>query len=174
VHSKIVDISDQLKPDSLPIDFLSAFPPASLDPNTDDRLFVQQLRAIAINEKRIEKAMLDYYRAFEQRGRWVREDLLIDDDLIEYEKKLVDEWERRALAIMDEISRENTTEEEQRLVGLRVYSWVDQEADIRIRPNVTEEYVLRGSYHLLADENPPRVWWHPKFLERLEQLLSNI
>jgi len=174
VHSKIVDISDQFKPDALPIDFLSAFPPMPLDPTTDDRLFVQQLRTIVVNEKRIEKAMLDYYRAFEQRARWVREDLLIDDDVIEYEKKLVDEWERRALAIKDEISIEDATDEEQRIIGRRVYSWIDQEADIRIRPNVTEEYVLRGSYHLLANENPPRVWWHPKFLERLEQILPKI
>ncbi len=174
VHSKIIDISEQFKPDALPIDFLSTFPPTPLDPKTDDRLFVQQLRAIAINEKRIEKAMLDYYRAFEQRGRWVREELLIDDDLIEYEKKLIDEWERRFLAITDEISTDNATEEELRQLGLKVYKWVDQEADIRIRPNVTEEYVIRGSYHLLADENSPRVWWHPQFIKRLEQILGNI
>ena len=117
---------------------------------------------------------MDYYRAFEQRGRWVREELLIDDDLIEYEKKLIDEWERRFLAITDEISTDNATEEELRQLGLKVYKWVDQEADIRIRPNVTEEYVIRGSYHLLADENSPRVWWHPQFIKRLEQILGNI
>ena len=49
---------------------------------------------------------------------------------------------------------------------------MEQEADFRVRPNVTEPYVMRGSYHMLADKNPPRVWWYPKFLERLEQILA--
>ena len=47
--------------------------------------------------------------------------------------------------------------------------------DVRIRGTahqVTEKYVMRGSYHILADQDPSRVWWHPKFIGRLETLLT--
>jgi hypothetical protein len=31
---------------------------------------------------------------------------------------------------------------------------------------------MRGSFHMLADQDPPRVWWHPRFVERLRTLLQ--
>lgn len=172
VHTKIRDIADQFRPDALPIDFFDAVPPTPPDPEGDNRLFVMQLRAVALKNQRIEKAILDYYRAFEQRSRWVREELLIGDELEKYEKKLVDEWERQFLAVENEFLDDEIEEQELQQVGRRVYNWMELKADIRIRPQVTEEYVMRGSYHMLTDQDPPRVWWHPKFIERLEELLA--
>jgi hypothetical protein len=168
VHSMINDISDQLKPDALPIDFLDYVPP---DLEAKDKQFVYQLREIAANNMRIQKAILDYYRAFEQRSRWVREDLIVSDELEKYESKLIDEWQRYALSLEDADPVDEKDDDALRRRGLQIFTWMDQEADVRIRPAVTEEYVLRGSYHMLADEPNPRVWWHPKFIERLEQLL---
>jgi hypothetical protein len=118
------------------------------------------------------KAILDYYRAFEQRSRWAREELLIGDELEKYEKKLVDEWERHFLAIGNESSDDEASEQELQQLGQKLYNWMEMEAVIRIRPEVTEEYVMRGSYHILADQDPPHVWWHPKFVERLGELLA--
>lgn len=174
VVDKIHEISEQFGPEVLPIDYLEAEPPTPPDPDTDNRQFVMQLKAIAVNNRRIEKAILDYYRAFEQRSRWAREELLIGDELEQYEKKLVDEWERHFLAFQDDTTIDEATISEQdwQQFGRKIYNWVDLEANIRIRPQVTEEYVMRGSYHILADRKSPGVWWHPKFLERLEQLLT--
>ena len=45
-------------------------------------------------------------------------------------------------------------------------------ANFPIRKQVTEDYIVRGSYHILADQEPPKVWWHPKFVEELEKLLE--
>lgn len=172
VYDKIVEITEQFHPDALPIDFLDAEPPTSLDSEGDNRRFVHQLSIIMVKNRRIEKAIMDYYRAFEQRSRWVREDLLIGDELEKYEKKLVDEWDRHFLALEDEFSIDGAREEELQKFGRQIYKWADVEADIRIRHQVTEKYVMRGSYHILADQDPPRVWWHPKFIERLETLLT--
>jgi hypothetical protein len=119
----------------------------------------------------VENAVLDYYRAFEQRSRWVREELLIDEELEGYERRLVDEWERIRLALQDEVDIPNLTEYELRHLGRKLLNWVEQVADIRIRKEVTVPYVMRGSYHILADGEPPQIWWHPQFLERLEGLL---
>jgi len=170
VIDRIRSIAEQFLPNALPIDYLEA-KPEIIDPTTDSRLFVRQLKMIAVQNPRIEKAIIDYYRAFEQRSRWVREDLLIGDELEKYENKLVDEWERFKLAITDDYSDKELPEPELRRIGIDIYNWMEQTADYKIRQNVTEPYVMRGSYHILADNNLPRVWWHPKFIERLTQLL---
>ena len=61
--------------------------------------------------------------------------------------------------------------------GRELYTWADQQSgnydSLRIRTRVTEPYVTRGSFHILADAAPePRVYWHPRFLNRLGQLLG--
>jgi hypothetical protein len=174
VFDKIREIAEQFGPEVLPIDYLESEPPTPPDPETDARRFVRQLKAIAVNNRRIEKAILDYYRAFEQRSRWAREELLIGDELEKYEKKLIDEWERYFLALQDETELDEITATEQdwQKLGLKIYNWIELEADFLIRPRVNEEYVMPRRSHNLADRNPPGVWWHPKFIERLEQLLT--
>jgi hypothetical protein len=69
------------------------------------------------------------------------------------------------------MSDSDDNELEYQKIGRKVFKWMEQETDIRIRDKVTEPYVMRGSYHMLADQKRPRVHWHPKFLERLTQLL---
>ncbi|ARV59809.1 hypothetical protein BZZ01_15285 [Nostocales cyanobacterium HT-58-2] len=172
VRDKICEINDQFKPDALPIDFFDLEIPEQPEISQDNRRFVAQLKEIAVQNKRIEKAILDYYRAFEQRSRWAREELLFGGEIEQYEKRLIDEWERYMLALQDEMSDSDESEVELKKLGRKVFNWMEQEADIRIRSQVTEPYVMRGSYHMLADQNLPRVHWHPKFVERLSQLLA--
>ncbi|MUH00997.1 hypothetical protein F7734_55545 [Scytonema sp. UIC 10036] len=172
VRDKICEINDQFKPDALPIDFFDLEIPEQFTMSQDKRRFVAQLKEIAVNNKRIEKAILDYYKAFEQRSRWAREELLFGGEIEKYEKRLIDEWERYMLALQDEMPDSSENELEHQKFGREVFKWMEQKADIRIRSQVTEPYVMRGSYHILADQNPPRVHWHPKFLERLTQLLA--
>ena len=86
LQSKIRDIAEQFEEDALPIDFLDAEPLEAPDAANDERLFVLQLRIIALNNKLIEKAIRDYYKAFEQRSRWTRENLIIDEELEEYKR----------------------------------------------------------------------------------------
>ncbi|BAZ25527.1 hypothetical protein NIES4073_64320 [Kalymmatonema gypsitolerans NIES-4073] len=172
VRDKICEINDQFKPDALPIDFFDLEIPEQPDISEDNRRFVAQLKEIAVHNKRIEKAILDYYKAFEQRSRWAREELLFGGEIEQYEKKLIDEWERYMLALQDEMSNSDDNELEYKKIGRKLFNWMEQEADIRIRSQVTEPYVMRGSYHILADQKLPRVHWHPKFLERLTQLLA--
>ena len=50
-------------------------------------------------------------------------------------------------------------------------AWAERAA-IGIRPGVTEPFVVRGSFHMLADEAPPRVGWHPEFHDRLAKILN--
>ena len=154
VYDKVHYLAEQFRPDALPIDFLDA-EPDSVNVATDDRLFVQQLRAIKVSHVRIEKAILDYYRAFEQRSRWAREDLLVGGEVESYEKRLVDEWQRFSAAVTEDLSS-SATDDVLEKAGREVFNWMEQHADFRIRPNVSEPYVMRGSYHDLANEDVPK------------------
>ncbi|HEY2169057.1 MAG TPA: ABC-three component system protein, partial [Candidatus Angelobacter sp.] len=171
IADKVRSIADQFGPNALPIDFLHA-QPDSVDARADDRTFVKQLREIDVGGTRIEKAILDYYRAYEQRSRWARDELLVSGEIDDYEAVLIDEWERYAAAVGENLD-ENTTEEVLRQTGKAIFNWMEQNADFRIRADVSAPYVMRGSYHILANACPnPRVWWHPKFLERLSAVLA--
>ena len=63
----LAHFSEQFREDNLPIDFHDA-EPGNVSPDTDKRLFVKQLREIGLKSERIRRAILDYYRAFEQRA----------------------------------------------------------------------------------------------------------
>ena len=78
-------LREQFKQDNLPIDddILSETVDAS---GYQDRKFVQQLRLIEVGNKRIFYAIQNYFRAFMQRSRWVREDLLLVGELDRYER----------------------------------------------------------------------------------------
>ncbi len=170
VYDKLRTIAEQFGPNALPIDYLDARPD-SVDPHTDNRMFVRQLRAIDVGITRIEKAILDYYRAYEQRSRWAREELLVGDEAESYERRLIDEWERFAAAMIEEQDGA-VSEIELKRAGRQIFNWMEQTADLRIRPNVSELYVMRGSFHMLANKPTPSVWWHPRFFERLSNILA--
>jgi len=169
IHLKLASIAEQFHADALPIDFASSIPDA-IDAAGDKRIFVSQLREVTPNKLRIERCIIDYYRAYEQRSRWLREELLLATDLTDYENRLVDEWERYRLALEDEAAPDESDSAACLVFGRKLLGWMETEAEIPIRERVTEGYVMRGSFHMLADQARPRIWWHPFFLERLEKL----
>ena len=171
VQDKINDFSDQLSPDSLPIDYYDENPQSLVDVMINDSLlFVEQLRLLNLDNKTIEFAIRDYYRAFIQRSRWAKDELLFVSELQKYEIKLLDEWDRQFTRInrsIHKISDELVLVEK----GLEIYDWMS-DSQIYIRKNCTEPYVMRGSYHMLADKPNLCLGWHPKFKERLTKLLE--
>lgn len=170
IEAQMSGLRDQFKQDSLPIDLdLLNY---ALDDTTNtahkDYPFVQQLELIAVGKKRVAAAVRDYYRAFEQRSRWLRDDLLLIGDLTLYEKRLSEEWELVFEAMKDNLG-ENVAEAEMQKAARDVLEWAEQ-VSIPIRPRVTEPFVTRGSLHMLADEI--RIGWHRDFRERLASLIG--
>jgi hypothetical protein len=167
LNVRIGDLREQYHRDSLPIDFILA-EPDDVDAANDTRVFVSQLRLIAINNSRIESAIRDYYRAFEQRSKWIREDLLHIGELDAYERRLIEEWKRYRDVLEDELGRVSDNEKIE--FGRRFYRWMELEAKFPIRPRCEERYVMCGSFQILADQQ--RVGWHPEFIERLKHLMA--
>ncbi|AWN49106.1 hypothetical protein DK419_24390 [Methylobacterium terrae] len=172
VSDKLSAINDAYKSDNLPIDFRGK-KPETIDTASDPRTFVEQLRVLGLSEGRIRHAIVDYYRAFQQRSNWARESLLVSNEIEDYEDRIVEEWDRfREIAC--ELLDEESAEELCQLAGRKLYEWAQtQTGYLRIRERVTELYVVRGTFHMLANVEPsPRVHWHPRFLQRLASMLE--
>lgn len=176
VSDKLSNFAEEYQTDNLPITFRGKVPADEIDTETDPRLFVAQLREIGISSSRIRSAILDYYRAFEQRSAWARENLLLSGEVEDYEDRLADEWNRYKDVVFEKL-RDDSAEDALCEAGATLYTWTQFETgkleSLRIRARVTEAYVVRGSFHILADAKPePRVYWHPKFLDRLGEVLG--
>jgi len=172
LEAQMAELRDQFRRESLPIsdDLLNY----ELDDETasshGDFPFVQQIKLATSHSKRIASAIQDYYRAFEQRSRWQRQDLLFIGDLKTYEKRLTEEWELIFASVEDRIDSE-ATEDDKKEAAKEVLFWAESgNVRSRIKPAVSESFITRGSLHILA--NQLRVGWHPEFRTRLQSLLE--
>lgn len=170
VRSFIVSVSQEYADDNLPIDILDIDDLQESNFSANEKIFHEQLKLICLGNHRMQLALRDYYRAFRQRASWVRNDLLYVNELGQYEQRLIDEWEH-AFAAMEETLSEtnNATEEEKAKEGRQLFSDIEKR-DIRIRPKCQEAFIMRGSYHILA--NQLKIGWHVDFFDRLKQLLN--
>lgn len=164
------DLREPFKQEALPIDDdLLEF---SLDETTgkthEDFIFVRQIELTKAGNLRIMAAIRDYYRAFEQQSRWLRDDLVVGMDRHKYEKRLVEEWEFSFEAMRDELG-DSATKNAKEAEARTILKWAEQTL-IPIRSNVAEPFVSRGSLHMLSDEL--RVGWHVDFREHLAHLLN--
>lgn len=171
IESEMSDLRDQFRHDSLPIDG------DLLDFVLDDATaaahqhyrFVKQLEIIDAGRRRVASAIRDFYRAYEQRSRWVREDLVVTLDISRYEKRLAEEWENVFDAVCDEVG-EAASDVERKAAARSVLQWAER-ASIPIRPGVAEPFLCRGSLHMIADEG--RIGWHPDFRTLLGSVLDS-
>ena len=170
VRSFIVSVSQEYADDNLPIDILDIDDLQEDNFSANEKIFHEQLKLICLGNHRMQLALRDYYRAFRQRASWVRNDLLYVNELGQYEQRLIDEWEH-AFAAMEETLSEtnNATEGEKAKEGRQLFSDIEKR-DIRIRPKCQEAFIMRGSYHILA--NQLKIGWHVDFFDRLKQLLN--
>lgn len=170
LEAQMSDLREQFKQDSLPIadDLLNFTPDDAAIAAHDDSVFVRQLELAKANKRRVAAAVRDYYRAFEQRSRWMRDDLLMVGDIKSYESRLVQEWELFFEARRDDLG-DGATEAVKEAAARKVLEWAEA-ACIPIRPAVTEPFVCRGSLHMLADDL--QVGWHMEFRQRLSHLLT--
>ncbi|MGE5435888.1 MAG: ABC-three component system protein [Syntrophothermus sp.] len=172
ISDKLSSINNEYRADNLPIDFRGKKPDGEIDVDNDTRLFVVQLKKLGLSPARIERAICNYYRAFNQRSAWARENVLLEGEVEIYEELLVDEWSEYKEVAFEKI-KDDSSEDMMQKAGRDLYNWAQFETDrLRIRPEVSEPYVVRGNFHILANEKPlPRIYWHPLFLERLKQIL---
>lgn len=167
VKAKVDDLRNSFAGDNLPtlvrredIDF-------DVEQTYASRPFVEQLRWIALTAKLLQKAMIDYYRAYTQNALWVEDNLVALDELQAFESDLVDEWERQ-FEFMTMKLPDGADAAAQESAGQELFRLVTENSSVRLRA-YDEPFYTHGTLHGLADDG--RVGWHPDFQARLDALL---
>lgn len=167
VRMKIQAIADGYKPDNLPTLIERDDVTIDLEETYGDYVFVEQLRWVAHTATTLQKAMVDYYRAYVQRGAWVDRDLIELGELESFEDNLVDEWERAFDSMLIEIG-EDADDVTKEKAGHALFQEVSNQTVVKVRERYAEQFFTRGSLHNFADLR--RLGWHPEFEERLGEL----
>lgn len=132
-----------------------------------DRNYIRQLSIIGTRPKPIEKAILDYQRAYLQATRWLDRDLVDYLELERFAERLVDEWERAYEFMLSEIE-EDASAADLRRAGRQLLQTLSN-SSMTIRTRFDDQFFSRGQRHALADES--RIGWHPNFVEHLAEIL---
>lgn len=159
IDQRVDDLREEFKREALPVDLKTETPPQEVVAELDKRPFVKQLRRIKIGAARVEYAIRDFYRASEQRSRWLRQELLVDGELEKYEQELTEAWQPRFASMADGLP-EPCSPDAKVAGGQDLFKWAEQEASFPLR-TVRERFLTHGSYHILSNRNV--VGWHPDF-----------
>ena len=155
---------DKIRPEytstNLPAEFTDTFPDI-LEIDNDSRQFVKQLRLFNAPKSMIELAVVNYFRAFEQRTKWASDGLLEPGELSRYDRRLSEQWAEHKSFM--ELSVAIESEQDKRRYSAELYQLCIQKGIIPIRRDFLEAYVAKGSYHILSDQS--KIGWHPDYLE---------
>lgn len=88
IDSKIDDLREEFGPERLPVDFGGVDPSTEAIGLLENRPFVEQLKLIGLGPTGQKMAIVDYFRAREQRSRWARDGLLRQNELTDYGRQL--------------------------------------------------------------------------------------
>lgn len=162
IQNKVSDLRENFRLGNLPLDeTIQAMSAAELP--RDDRTFIRQMNFVRVSETEVRATVHDYYRAYEQRSRWARENLLLDGEVDRYDRGLRDGWHRHFLACTADVTEDcdDATREAQ---GRKVFRW-SREYQKPLR-NRDELWLSSGSFQMLADE--VRIGWHPNYAALLD------
>ena len=154
---KAHEIGKSFGEEALPLDDPDALGVKEYSDDDESEIFVRQMRAVGMIDRVVRRGAQDYYRAFAQRSKWARENLLLDAELGKYDSTLKDSWERKFDAEI--VSAPQTTEVEKQATGRRLCLWASQQS-VPFR-NIVETWITSGSFQGLSDLL--KIGWHPDF-----------
>lgn len=136
---------------------------------------MRQLEFLHLRTQTIRYAVQDYYRAFSQRTKWGLDGLRYVGEVSDYEADLKEHWTRYVDRLSYEAEFAGNLAEDAACVrfGRRVLDWVETASyPIRAAMPPRDEYITRGTFHILANEELPAVYWHPRFLDKLAKIAA--
>lgn len=130
--------------------------------------FVEQLEYINVSKPSVFKAILNFYKATQQRIKWYEELNNIEDRLDKYDAELYEKWESEFNAIQRKITKSSSDDD---LVnyGYDLYEWMERSnyyPDLKLENSLSKIWLWKGSFHILSDDCV--VGWHPKFKDLLK------
>ncbi|MFR9774333.1 ABC-three component system protein, partial [Nocardia sp. SC052] len=133
----------------------------------EGRMYVHQLKILNVLPRQLQKAILDYQRAYLQETRWLDVHLVHYDELDKFSERLVDEWERAFDHMCAELPA-GASDEDKRAAGRKLLHMLG-DSTLSIRAKFDDPFHARGRRHALADTLD--IGWHPEFEEHLSKLL---
>jgi hypothetical protein len=168
----IDDLRDKFTRDNLPtLIHLSDISDQEVEAKYGGLPFVHQMRWVDAPSIILQKAIVDYYRAYKQQACWLEDDLIGWHELEEFENKLRDEWEREfswATANVGDVD-----EATKKKIGRNLLRLALDQTRHRVRERYDEPFFSRGKYHELANRRKIEngIGWHPDFERKMEELL---
>ena len=162
VRQKINYIVSEIKAESLPVDVTKKEIEA-IKAGKNIQNIISQMQLIGANEGKIKLALQNYYKAYAQRSKWIKDALIYSDELDTYDQKLFSEWEYQFIDATDNIN-ETTNEMDKIETGKQIYNRL-MNKDIPIRTNLNDNSISRGSYNSLS--NDLTIGWHPDYKKRI-------
>lgn len=159
---KISSIISDLRDDTLPVD-VTEKEISAIESESNVENIISQLQLINAKKEKINSALQNYYKAYAQRSKWIKEVLIYSEELDKYDKKLNEEWDFQFVEMNEDVD-ENTSEDEKIKIGKELYK-ILMNKDIPIRQNFNDNSISRGSYNGLSNEL--KIGWHPDFKEKL-------
>lgn len=175
IEVQLLSIAQSLRDENLPLDFSNEPQPTPGEVQKDERVFVEQLRIIMLHHGRIRQAIYDHNRAFLQRSRWQREQLLALGELDEYDRRLTEEWNRVFLPLgepADEVEAVEADAADARREARERYASMQQCSLPEIRSGVRSGYLPLGSLHILADRL--EIGWHRDWIDLMQHRLVEV
>jgi hypothetical protein len=169
VYQQINDLRDQFTQDRLPtLVELRDVDTENVLTAHREHAFVAQLGWINWPPLNLQKAVVDFFRAYTQTARWVSEDLIGIDELQRFEDELVDEWQREFEFMQIDLGADAAEDDKQRAGSALLRQLLDA-TEVRVRARYDDAFFARGKRHELADSG--RIGWHAEFEDRLRELL---
>lgn len=170
VEDTLHRIAQSLRDQNLPLDYSDIPEPTKDEVDVDDRIFVEQLRLVMLHHERVRMAVYDHNRAFLQRSRWQREDLVNPHDLEAYDRLLIEEWKRVFLPLEEDGETPELDAAAVRRAGRDVFIALGQRSLPEVRAEVRSGYIPLGSLHMLADRL--QIGWHRDWLDLLRHRID--
>ncbi|MCD0156069.1 ABC-three component system protein [Deinococcus sp. 6GRE01] len=171
LRNKVINLSHAYSAANLPDHFPAIVEMEESELPSNERVFVAQLRLVLNSETRLRHAIGQYYRAYNQRSKWLEAGLIDDEELDQYAAYLHEEWTLQFLKIQEEMGElEIPDAAVLKRLGLKLFNWANENNWTPIRRDYSNGAYPRGSLHMLA--NAQRIGWHPKFKEELAQIMA--
>lgn len=132
---------------------------------TEGSTMLKQIELIDDKNFRKQKALKEFWGARIQRNLWITEDILVIEELENYDLDLIEDWEYEFNTKAD---IGNVSEEEKKEIGKKIYDYSMREAYIKIQPKIEEwkdRNLVAGSYQILS--NDLKVGWHPEYIKKI-------
>ena len=166
---KISDTREMFSANNLPDDFPDPLTIGEEEiASYEERIFIKQLKIIAIKNNSLRSAISDFRRAYEQRSKWLRDNLIGIDEYNRFDSQLFDHWNRIFTLMKDEC--EEMSEDDLIKAGKNFYQdfYIKSPPAYKIRNNFQPQYLTIGSCHMLAEDK--KIGWHPNYQELLKKI----